>query len=348
MNVFTVIGLVGIGMVIFTALIAFAIRGLSVAVTNNVQEIEQGKNRFRPNQTFGFEIPIQADDTQKFIDARKIAARLAARQKRGANMRIGRKGHERLQTNSQDLKQDPMSAFKIAKFQGWAGLGEFSKYQDIAVASPAAPAAVATGPAVKRKLVAGKDYQVVPVTDGMSGPERRTTRIANAKAKSAAYKALKEAGADMVAAAPVAAAAAPVAAAPSVENLAAEAGIEEPVYIELTDDMDPADKRAARIANSKAKSAYKKALKAAGISATAAAAPAPAAAPAAPPAAPPPVAAPVVDAAVADIPKPDLVEITDDMDPSDKRQARIANSKAKSAYKKALKEAGIDPKTVKI
>jgi len=30
------------------------------------------------------------------------------------------------------------------------------------------------------------------------------------------------------------------------------------------------------------------------------------------------------------------------------RKARIANSKAKSAYKKALKAAGIDPKSVKI
>ena len=46
------------------------------------------------------------------------------------------------------------------------------------------------------------------------------------------------------------------------------------------------------------------------------------------------------------IPKPDYIEITDDMDPADIRKARIANAKAKSAYNKALKAAGIDPSTV--
>ena len=42
-----------------------------------------------------------------------------------------------------------------------------------------------------------------------------------------------------------------------------------------------------------------------------------------------------------------LVEITDDMSPDEKRQARIANSKAKSAFNKTLKAAGVDPKSVK-
>ena len=153
----------------------------------------------------------------------------------------------------------------------------------------------------------------------------------------------KASGADMAVAEAAPAAAAP-AAAPSSEAQAASAGIEPPVLVELTDDMDPADKRAARIANSKAKSAYKKALKAAGISASAPAPAAAAAAPAAP--APEPVAA--APAGLDDVPKPDLVELTDDMDPAEKRAARIANSKAKSAYKKALKAAGIDPKSVSI
>ena len=36
----------------------------------------------------------------------------------------------------------------------------------------------------------------------------------------------------------------------------------------------------------------------------------------------------------------------DDMDPADMRKARIENAKAKSAYNKALKAAGIDPSTV--
>ncbi|MCO5183932.1 MAG: 4Fe-4S binding protein [Anaerolineae bacterium] len=47
-------------------------------------------------------------------------------------------------------------------------------------------------------------------------------------------------------------------------------------------------------------------------------------------------------------PPPQLIEITDDMDPADIRKARIANSKAKSAYKKELKALGIDPASVEI
>ena len=67
-------------------------------------------------------------------------------------------------------------------------------------------------------------------------------------------------------------------------------------------------------------------------------------------AAPAPAAAapqPAVDTANLP-PKPDLIEITDDMDPADVRKARISNSKALSAYKKQLKAMGIDPSTVEI
>jgi hypothetical protein len=105
--------------------------------------------------------------------------------------------------------------------------------------------------------------------------------------------------------------------------------------------MDPAEVRRACIANAKAKSAAMKKFKeAGGVAAEAAPAPAPAAeaAPAEPPAAP--------SAVPASIQSPEYIEITDDMDPADIRKARIANAKAKSAYNKALKEAGIDPSTV--
>jgi hypothetical protein len=61
-------------------------------------------------------------------------------------------------------------------------------------------------------------------------------------------------------------------------------------------------------------------------------------------AAPPPAAA--ASAAVASIPRPEYVEITADLSPDEVRRARIANAKAKSAYQKALKDAGIDPATV--
>ncbi len=122
------------------------------------------------------------------------------------------------------------------------------------------------------------------------------------------------------------------------------AGIDYAV-IEIKDDMDPADIRKARIANAKAKSAAMKAFKAAGGSAPATPVDTPAPlVPAAP--APPAVEEAQVTVVPADIPSPEYIEITDDMDPADVRKARIANSKAKSAYNKALKAAGIDPASV--
>ena len=136
-------------------------------------------------------------------------------------------------------------------------------------------------------------------------------------------------------------------AAPSAQAEPAQAipdHISPPDLIEITDDMAADEVRKARISNAKAMSAYKKALKEAGIDpAMATAEPPPAAE--APPAA---QAEPAKTAASADIPPPDLTEITDDMSPDEIRQARINNARAKSAYKKALKEAGIDPSTVDI
>ena len=347
MSIFTIIGLVGIGMVLFTGLFALMISRLDAAVVQNKIDIEAGKNQFKPASTFGLNISQAADKAVQFRDARVEAARKAVRVPRGGNMRIGRKGAERLQTTSQNLKNDPVSAFKIADVQGWKDLGEFAKAQVAAIGAPAAPVAAAgSAKTVKRKLVAGKDYEAITISDSMSKVEKRSARIANGKAKYAAYKALKESGQDMVvaAAAPVAAAAAPTP--PSAGEAASAAGIEEPTYIEITDDMDKDAKRAARIANTKAKSAYKKALKAAGISASA---PAPAAPPAAEAATPPPATAEnEAPAGLADIPKPELIEITDDMDKEAKKAAKISNIKAKSAYKKALKAAGIDPKSVSI
>jgi uncharacterized protein YggE len=143
-------------------------------------------------------------------------------------------------------------------------------------------------------------------------------------------------------------------------------GIAPPQMTVLSDDLSPDETRQARIANSKAKSAFNKALKAAGIDPAdvevgddgqvtlksgAVAAPTAAAAQAAAPAAAPATAAPpagTVDFAALGITPPDLIEITDDMSPDAVRQARIANSKAKSVFNKALKAAGIDPKTVEL
>ncbi|MFT5195267.1 MAG: hypothetical protein ACI85U_002286 [Candidatus Promineifilaceae bacterium] len=345
MNIFTIIGIVGIGMVTFTALFALMISRLDAAVVQSKVDVEAGKKQFRPASTFGFKISQDEDSAVQFRDARHEAARQAVKLPRGANMRIGRKGAETLQTASENLKNDPVSAFKISETQGWGGLGEFAKLQTAASGAVAAPVAAAGATkTVKRKLIAGKDYEAVVVTASMSGLEKRAARIANGKAKYAAYKVLKESGQDMVVttAAPVAAAV--VSAGPSAAEAASAAGIEEPVYIEITDDMDPAAKKTAKLSNIKAKNTYKKALKAAGVSASvpaAAAAPIVEAAP----------AVPVTEAAPAglsDIPLPDLIEITDDMDAAAKKNAKLSNIKARSAYKKALKAAGIDPKSVSI
>ncbi|UCC50445.1 MAG: hypothetical protein JSV68_15195, partial [Anaerolineaceae bacterium] len=258
---------------------------------------------------------------------------------------------------SKGLDQDPWTASKIAQFHDWDGAkvgipAGGVPAGGVAVAAAAAP--VATG---KIKLVPGKDYPVIEITDGMSAEEKRKARIANSKAKSAAMKKAKAAG---VTAAP---AAAPIATAPGAPAAAPVAvGIEAPKLVAITDDMPADEKRKARIANSKAKSAFNKQLKAAGIDpktveiddqgnvvlpqatvAPVAAAPsqtatAAAVAPAAGP----------VDLAALGITAPQLVEITDDMPADEIRKARIGNSKAKSAFNKQLKAAGIDPKSVKI
>lgn len=343
MNVFTVIGIIGISMAVLTMVIAGLMYYLSRAVTVAYEEVSQEKTRFRPTTTMGYQISPTADPDTQFQQARVEAAKRAAALPRGGNVITGQ---GELRTASTNLQADPISAYKIAQFQGWNGLGQMAKYQQDAASAPAA-VSTSAAPRVKKTLVAGQDYPVIEITAGMDPAEKRRARIANAKAKSAAMKALKASGNDTVAATSTAAPAAR-AAAPKVT--AASVGVAEPQLIPITDDMDPADLRKARIANSKAMSTYKKALKAAGVSLDDdAAEEAPVAV--APTAAAPTAPAPSAGASAADlagIPKPDLIEITDGMDPNDMRKARISNSKAISAYKKQLKEAGIDPSTVEI
>ncbi len=187
--------------------------------------------------------------------------------------------------------------------------------------------------------------ELIPITDDMSPADKRKAVIANAKIQAAAAKAAKAAGLPVSTA--EATTSAPVAAPPTPTAPALPADVEPPQLITITDDMSPADKRKAVIANSKAKAAYAKALKAAGYDpgaldedAPVATAPEPA-----PAAAPEPVAA----APAANLPPPpDLIPITEGMDPAAMRQARIANAKTVSAYKKQLKELGIDPASVNL
>ncbi len=351
--------LIAVGVILLPILLgglfAWGSKTFAGAVDNAKDVVENKDKGYNPAVTFGHTVKVNADPEVMLKEARLEAARKAASLPRGANMRIGRKGQSNLRTAGSALEEDPMTAVRIAMHHGWDGA------RTGAVAAVAAPAAVATGgaaaPTGKVRLVPGKDYEHTKITDSMSGEEKRKARIANSKAKSAAYKAAKAAGAP--AGVPVAGAAPAVATAPPAAAAAAQTvNIEPPQLIEETDDLSPDELRKARISNSKAKSAFNKALKAAGVDpnevkiidgkvvlpggapvTAAVAAPAAEQASAAAPAAAP-------AAAVSNIPKPDLIAITDDMSPDEVRRARISNAKANSAYNKALKAAGIDPATV--
>ena len=322
-------------------LLAFLFSRLDRAVTENYAVIESESKGYNPALTMGFKIDGQAPAQEQITEARKEAAKYAATLPRGANARIKYSENPGGRSASTGLANDPWTASKIAEFHGWDGAQTGIPSGGVPVA-PVAVAPAAAAPAGKIDLVPGKDYPYIEITDDMPDDEKRKARIANSKAKSAAMKAAKAAGVTAVAAT-VTAAAAPAAPAP--------VGIEAPKLIEITDDMADDEKRKARIANSKAKSAFNKALKAAGIDPKTVeideegnvvmpqgAAPIAAA-----------VSAPVSSAPTAvNIEAPEMIEITDDMPDDEKRKARIANSKAKSAFNKALKATGIDPKTVEI
>lgn len=336
--------------IILGLLLALAVSSLDKAVVNSAQQAEKQTRSYNPAATMGHKVPVQGDPDAMLREARQLAARQAAATPRGANMRIGQLRQEagRQPTAFDGLKEDPITAVKIATVHGWDAIRQGMTHGTAPAAPTAATTAAAPAAAGPRELVPGKDYPVIEITDSMSPDEIRKARIANSKAKSAAMKVAKAAG-DTGVAAPAAGAvtvATATATAPT-QSAAAAAGVPEPDYIEITDSMSPDDVRKARIANSKAKAAYNKALKAAGVDPSElgeapVAPPAPADAPTAP--APPD---PDLDAsALAAVPKPDLIEITEDMSPDEVRKARIANSKANAAYNKALKAAGIDPTTV--
>lgn len=170
------------------------------------------------------------------------------------------------------------------------------------------------------------EAQIKTASDNLENDPMTAVRIARFHTWQGARTGMTTATAQQVAAPVAVAAAAPVLKKP--EDLVP--GVDYKV-IEITDDMDPAAVRKARIENSKARSAAVKALKESGETV---AAPAGVAAPAA--AAAPPVAA----VPMTSVPEPNYIEITDAMSPDEVRKARIQNSKLRSAYNKALKEAG--------
>ena len=355
MNVFTIAGIVGILVIIVGVVIAALFVWLSRTVKYNQVEMQRNQAAVNPAESFGYEIPAEADVAAQLSEARKLAARRAAALPRGANMRIGRLGLSNLKTASQELDADPQSAVRIAAFHTWQGARQGPPAGGAAPQQQAAVAQKAAAPTKKPEdLVPGVDYEFIEITDDMEAAEVRRARIANAKARSAAVKALKQQAtaapaADQPAGEPVVADAQKASPAS-----AAAAGIPEPEYVEITDDMEAAEVRKARIANAKARSRYHKALKEAGVDpkeVTAVkeeASAAPAATAASPkattPASPTPAAAREGITVPDDIPQPDYIEITDDMEAGEVRKARVHNAKARSQYYKALKERGIDPK----
>ncbi len=346
MNIFTIAGIVGVLVILVGILVAFLFVRLSQTVTSSQLALESEKATVNPTITLGHQIPINAELSEQLATARRLAAQKAAALPRGANMRIGRLGATNLSTAGAAVEQDPFNAVKIAAFHTWQGaktgppLG--GTEEQAVVARQAARPAPTKRP---EDLVPGADYPFIEITDEMSADEVRSARIANARARSAAVKALKEQAAGAPAeAAPAAVAGdgapARAAAVPSAADAAAAAGIQEPSYIEITDDMAADDVRRARIHNARARSAYMKALKEAGVDPSQAAAGA-AALEAAPPTSA--AAAPAV-AIPQDITPPNYIEITDDMPADEVRQARVQNARERSRFYKELKDRGIDPK----
>lgn len=352
MNVFIISGIVGVSVILFGVMIAALFTRLSTIVADSQRKQDQEKVAYNPAVTMGYRIPVKGSQDEQLKVARQVAAKQAANQPRYGNMGVGQ-GSE-LKTASQGLSQDPITAVKIASYHTWQGARSGIPTAGVAVAAgPAVVAAPTTAPATKTAddLVPGRDYPFIAITDSMSPDEKRKATIANSKARSAAVKALKESGTASAETGPVAVAAAPPVATPvataTPEAPAGEINLVPGVdyaYTEITDSMSPDERRKATIANSKARSAAMKAAKERGLLAAPAVETVTA------------VAAPVVPVApagagsnapsLAGIPKPELLPITDDMSPDDRRKATIANSKARSAYNKALKEAGIDPATI--
>ena len=332
--------------IIFGGLLAFGTSRLDAVVTSSREEVESRDKGYNPGLTLGHKIKVGLDTEAQLKEARMLAAQKAASIPRGANMRIGRLGQSTLKTAGKALEEDPWTAVKIAQFHGFDGAKMGTAAAEAMAGAPGVATTTTVVPGGKIELVPGKDYEVVTIIGSMSGAEKRQARIANAKAKSKAYKAAKAArdAAGGVVVTTTAAAPAtvtqPAAAAPM------PTGIPEPNYIEITDDMPPDELRKARIHNSKEKSKYNKALKAAGFDPKAVAAGEVQVSEAA--AVPMPATQPVAAAVSVptNIPEPNYIEITDDMPPDELRKARIHNSKEKSKYNKALKAAGIDPKAL--
>jgi len=353
MNVIVIASIVVVATFLFGVAFAILFSWLGKTVVAEAQAAEAEKSRYNPGLTMGHKVPLTGDTEEQLAAARKIAAKQAASLPRGYNMRIGTFGDGEQPTAFDGIKTDPISAVKMARFRTWQGLVP-SAAQRTHAPDRATHAPAETIPSTKSpsELVPGKDYAFIEITDDMSPAEKRKARIANAKARSAAAKVIKEVG-------EAASDARREEVTPSTGQFSAdrasvqagkvsvtrqpEAGVDYEV-IEITDEMDPDAVRKARIANAKARSAAMKKIKeAGGAPSSAETESATTQAEAGQAAVKDEKPAPSIPSNVA---LPDYIEITETMDPGEVRRARIHNAKARSAYNKALKEAGIDPSEV--
>jgi hypothetical protein len=282
-----------------------------------------------------------------------------------------------------DMSPDAVRKARIANAK--ARSQAVKKLKEQGATAPAVPTAGAPGEPVVAEMekappqaVKGiPEPQYIEITDDMSADEVRKARIANAKARSAYNKALKEAGLDPAqmaettehaGAAPAATAESAQAATPAEPTPAAareavavpKADIPGPQYAEITDDMDPDAVRRARVQNAKIRSQFFKELKERGIDpkdweaqqatvADAAAEAGEKAGMAPPPAAAEPPTAPAAPGEdgfglPANVTPPNYIRVTDDMDADAVRQARVANARERSRFFKEVKEAGLDPR----
>lgn len=270
MNIVIITSLVVAATIIIGALIAFLVFQLSKAVRKEQFAVELQRSQFNQPLTIGHKITVDANPDAQLKEARLIAAKKAASLPRNANVSIGSFGTDKQPTAFDGIATDPVSAVKIAQFHTWQGLAPGASSATTTAKPALAPTQTAPPAKSADDLVPGKDYPYIEISDDMAPAEVRKARIANAKAKSAAIKAL---GA-MPAPAPVETASQPVAVeeppGSTVADAVPTAAVSEPAagvdyeVIEITDGMDPADVRKARIANAKAKSAAMKAYKKAG------------------------------------------------------------------------------------
>ena len=359
MNIVIITSLIIAATVIIGATIAFIFFHLSNAVRKEQYAMAVDQGRYNQALTAGHNITVDSDTDEQLKEAKLIAAKRAASLPRSANVSIGSYGGDDQPTASDGVSIDPVTAVKIAQHHTWQGLLGGTATAAVAAQPTLAPTQTAPPTKDAGDLVPGVDYPFIEVTDEMAPAEIRKARIANAKAKSAAVKAQGKSQPSAVTAAPAQPAAVQEAPAPLAASAIPAAGtggdpvVGEPVagidydVIEITDDMESAEIRKARITNAKAKSAAMKAFKAAGGQPQGAAA-VPSPAEPVEPQSPPAAAVETAPEIPANIPPPEYVEISDDLGPEDIRKARIQNAKARSAYLKQLKAAGIDPSTVEL